>query len=52
MKIAMLGSLGNINRIVVPKLVQAGHDVTVISTSPKRRQLQLKLSAPMPLSVQ
>lgn len=37
MKIAMLGSLGNINRIVVPKLVQAGHDVTVISTSPKRQ---------------
>ena len=51
MKIAMLGSLGNINRIVVPKLVQAGHDVTVISISPKR-QASLKLSAPMPLSVQ
>lgn len=37
MKIAMLGSMGNINRLVIPQLVQAGHDVTVISTSDQRR---------------
>lgn len=36
MKITLLGSLGNVNRIVVPKLVQAGHDVTVITTNPQR----------------
>ncbi|MGA3410159.1 SDR family oxidoreductase [Lactiplantibacillus pentosus] len=37
MKIAMLGSLGHINRIVVPQLIQAGHEVTVISTNPERQ---------------
>ncbi|EQM54183.1 short-chain dehydrogenase [Lactiplantibacillus plantarum EGD-AQ4] len=37
MKIAMLGSLGHINRIVVPQLIQTGHEVTVISTNPERQ---------------
>lgn len=36
MKITLLGSLGNINRIVVPRLIADGHDVTVISSSKKR----------------
>lgn len=36
MKITMLGSLGNINQITVPQLIKAGHEVTVISTNPKR----------------
>ncbi len=36
MKIAMLGSLGNINRIVIPKLVADGHQVTVVTTNKKR----------------
>ncbi|GAA3602660.1 SDR family oxidoreductase [Secundilactobacillus similis] len=36
MKITLLGSLGNVNRIVVPKLIQAGHDVTVITTNAQR----------------
>ncbi|WP_252898608.1 SDR family oxidoreductase [Secundilactobacillus odoratitofui] len=36
MKITLLGSLGNINRIVVPRLIADGHDVTVISSSEKR----------------
>lgn len=37
MKIAMLGSLGNINRLVIPRLVELGHDVTVVTTSVERR---------------
>ena len=37
MKYTLLGSLGNINRIVVPQLIQAGHDVTVITTNPQRQ---------------
>ncbi|ETF12843.1 hypothetical protein N654_0672 [Lactiplantibacillus plantarum 4_3] len=61
MKIAMLGSLGNINRIVVPKLVQVGSlflsSSKPVMTSPLSQlvlsaKLQLKLSAPMPPLVQ
>ncbi|RRK10211.1 short-chain dehydrogenase [Lactiplantibacillus garii] len=37
MKIAMLGSLGNINRLVLPRLVAAGHAVTVVTTNSQRR---------------
>lgn len=37
MKYTLLGSLGNINRIVVPQLIQAGHQVTVITTNPQRQ---------------
>lgn len=36
MKITLLGSLGNINRFVIPRLIQAGHHVTVITSSAKR----------------
>lgn len=36
MKITLLGSLGNINRYVVPALVAKGHEVTVITSSPER----------------
>ncbi|MFC4770559.1 NAD(P)H-binding protein [Enterococcus hermanniensis] len=32
MKITLLGSLGNINRNLVPQLIEAGHDVTVITS--------------------
>lgn len=37
MKITMLGSLGNVNRLVIPQLIRDGHEVTVISTSPHRQ---------------
>lgn len=37
MKIAMLGSMGHINRLVIPRLVEAGHDVTVVTTSASRQ---------------
>ncbi|WP_225367469.1 SDR family oxidoreductase [Lentilactobacillus parakefiri] len=36
MKFTLLGSLGNIGRIIAPALVKAGHDVTVISSNTKR----------------
>ncbi len=36
MKITLLGSLGNINREYIPRLVAAGHDLTVITSSEKR----------------
>ncbi len=36
MKIALLGSLGNINRFVVPELVKQGHEVTVVTSSEAR----------------
>lgn len=36
MKIAMLGSVGNINRHVIPELVKANHQVTVVTSSEKR----------------
>jgi uncharacterized protein YbjT (DUF2867 family) len=36
MKITLLGSLGHINRVLIPSLVQAGHEVTVISSNPSR----------------
>lgn len=45
MKIAMLGSLGNINRLVIPQLVAAGHTVTVISTSQRRQAAITALGA-------
>ncbi|QBO36910.1 short-chain dehydrogenase [Periweissella cryptocerci] len=45
MKIAMLGSLGNINRIVVPKLIADGHDVLIITTRPERVPAIEKLGA-------
>lgn len=36
MKIAMLGSLGNVNSLMIPKLIEEGHDVTVITSSTER----------------
>lgn len=36
MKITVLGSLGNINRHYLPKLIAGGHDVTVITISRER----------------
>jgi hypothetical protein len=33
MKITVLGSLGNINRYYLPRLIADGHDVTVITSS-------------------
>lgn len=36
MKIAMLGSVGNINRHVIPELISQDNDVTVITSSDKR----------------
>lgn len=37
MKITLLGSLGNINQYVIPALVAAGHTVTVVTHSEKRK---------------
>lgn len=37
MKITLLGSLGTINRILIPRLVQANHQVTVVTTTPQRQ---------------
>lgn len=45
MKIAMLGSLGNINRYVIPELINQGHDVTVVTSSDKRVSLIEELGA-------
>lgn len=43
MKILMLGSLGTINRYVIPELIKQGHEVTVVTSSnlraPKIREL-------------
>ncbi|OKP91719.1 nucleoside-diphosphate sugar epimerase [Paenibacillus helianthi] len=36
MKITVLGSLGNINRYYLPRLIADGHDVTVITSSSDR----------------
>lgn len=36
MKITVLGSLGNINRYYIPRLIAEGHDVTVITSSSDR----------------
>ncbi|BBM18750.1 short-chain dehydrogenase [Enterococcus avium] len=36
MKIAMLGSLGNINSYVIPELIKLGHEVTVVTSTDKR----------------
>ena len=36
MKIAMLGSLGNVNRVAVPELLNAGHEVTLLTSSADR----------------
>jgi uncharacterized protein YbjT (DUF2867 family) len=36
MKITVLGSLGNINRYYLPRLIADGHDVTVITSSSER----------------
>lgn len=36
MKIAMLGSIGNINRLVIPELIEAHHEVTVVTSNDKR----------------
>jgi uncharacterized protein YbjT (DUF2867 family) len=36
MKITLLGSIGNINRFVIPRLIQAKHQVTVITSNPQR----------------
>ncbi|WP_143443150.1 SDR family oxidoreductase, partial [Lentilactobacillus kefiri] len=38
LKYTLLGSLGNIGRVVVPALVNAGNDVTVISSNSKRSE--------------
>ncbi|MGX7351116.1 short-chain dehydrogenase [Enterococcus canis] len=36
MKFALLGSLGSINRYLIPSLIQAGHEVTIVSTQADR----------------
>ncbi|TGE75637.1 SDR family oxidoreductase [Weissella confusa] len=36
MKIAMLGSLGNVNRVAVPELLNAGHEVTLLTSLAER----------------
>ncbi|MTV82267.1 SDR family oxidoreductase [Secundilactobacillus folii] len=36
MKMTLLGSVGNINRIVIPKLIAEGHDLTVVTSNPQR----------------
>lgn len=36
MKITLLGSVGNINRFVIPRLIKAGHTVTVITSNSQR----------------
>lgn len=36
MKITLLGSLGNINRFLIPQLVKDQHQVTVITSNPER----------------
>ena len=36
MKIVMLGSLGNVNRVAVPELLNAGHEVTLLTSSADR----------------
>ena len=38
MKVVLTGSLGHINKTLVKKLVAAGHGVTVISSSPEKRE--------------
>lgn len=45
MKITMLGSLGNVNRIVVPRLVADGHDVTVVTSNQDRAKAIKALGA-------
>jgi uncharacterized protein YbjT (DUF2867 family) len=45
MKITLLGSLGNINQFVIPRLVASGHEVTVISTNEERKAAIEKLGA-------
>lgn len=45
MKIAMLGSVGNINSRVIPRLVADGHQVTVISSNAARADAIQKLGA-------
>src|SRR5690349_16362694 len=36
MKVTVTGSLGNISRILIKKLVSAGHEVKVVTSSPER----------------
>lgn len=36
MKIVMLGSLGNINKLVIPELLKMNHQVTVVTSNPDR----------------
>lgn len=36
MKITLLGSLGNINRLVIPRLIADGHEVTVVTSRQER----------------
>ncbi|GEN94552.1 SDR family oxidoreductase [Pediococcus ethanolidurans] len=45
MKITLLGSLGHINQYVIPALIKAGHEVTVITHSDKRVDQIKKLGA-------
>lgn len=45
MKIAMLGSVGNINSRVIPRLVADGHQVTVITSNPARSAIINDLGA-------
>lgn len=37
MKLTLLGSIGNIGRTLIPELIAAEHDVTVITTNPARK---------------
>ncbi|NSL85589.1 NAD(P)H-binding protein [Chitinophaga sp. Mgbs1] len=45
MKITLTGSLGNINQYLIPQLVTAGHQVTVISQQPERAAAMTALGA-------
>jgi uncharacterized protein YbjT (DUF2867 family) len=45
MNITLLGSLGNINKILVPRLIAAGHQLTVVTSSGERIPSIEKLGA-------
>ncbi|WP_163655223.1 NAD(P)H-binding protein [Listeria sp. PSOL-1] len=45
MKLTLLGSVGNINQVVIPELVKQGHEVTVITSSEERTEAIKQLGA-------